>query len=337
MIDVIERASDNGFRVYKDNNAGVQLGGPRQPYVWDDQFHEWKITFTPTGFTFSVDGVQMADVADLTYRGGYLSFWCYTGSNQAPQGQNMFVDDIRIEFGSSYCPTITPAVGEQPAREPEDRLHRQRAVRLELHRGLLADRHEHGARPSRFPSARRTGRSSSPTPRARPIVQTFEAECLSPGTTEFVLTAEGAVCPNAMATFTVREPGLPEYCEHFAQADGAPEGWTVYSGSWQVAGEKLVGSCAAGGTPTARRVDLGREPARQVRGRRDVRVLGRPDPDDAGRRRGPRRHSCSSRALRSDRGLISGYEIDWIGRASDHGYRCLRYDNGDARRSSSQG
>ncbi|MGQ9589056.1 MAG: PKD domain-containing protein [Planctomycetota bacterium] len=326
MIDVIERASDNGYRIYKDNNAGVQLGGPRPPYVWDDQFHEWKVTFTPTGFTFSVDGAQLADVQDLTYRGGYLAFWCYTGSNQPPQGQNLFVDDIRIEFGASYCGSISPAEASNRPVNPKTVF----TVTAPYGSNFASDyslrivsEHPDVA----VPAGAAGGELVLVFPRGTPLQQTFEAECLSPGTTRFYVVTEGATCPNSFATFTVPEPGLPELCEQFSQPDGPPTGWTPYAGDWQVTGGKLTVTCSPGGTPYGETWIWAGDPPVKFEGAATYEFaieLSQVTPDAVGAHGGLMLFASAPR----NRGTISGYEIDWIDRASDHGYRMIRYDDG---------
>ncbi len=322
MIDVIERASDNGYRIYKDNVATVQLGGPRQPYVWDDQFHEWKVTFTPTGFTFSVDGVQLADVADLTYRGGYLSFWCYTGSDF---GQNMFVDDIRIEFGASACGTITPAAADNRPPNPMTvyTVAAPFGSNLAADYSLMVTSTQPGVA---IPEGAVDGSLVLTYPQNESLAQTFNAVCLSPGTTEFVVTAAGVSCPSARATFTVREPGLAKFCDDFTQDDGPPEQWTPAFGDWQVVDGKLTIGCAAGGTTLGETwLWLGNPAARVETTSMSFTVDLSQDVADAVGRHGGFMFFAKEPTWRW---VTSGYEIDWIDRETDHGYRFLRSDNG---------
>ena len=322
MIDVIERASDNGYRIYKDNAATIQLGGPRQPYVWDDQFHEWKVTFTPTGFTFSVDGVELADVEDLTYRGGYLSFWCYTGTDA---GQNMFVDDIRIEFGASACGTITPAAADNRPPNPMTVF----TVTAPFGSNLAGDYDltVTSTQPGvAIPEGAVAGSITLTYPRNGSLAQTFNAVCLSPGTTEFVVTAAGTSCPSARASFTVREPGLAKFCDDFTQDDGPPEQWTPAFGDWQVVDGKLTIGCAAGGTARGETwLWLGNPAARVETASMSFTVDLSQDVTDAVGRHGGFMFFAKDPTIRWN---TSGYEIDWIDRESDHGYRFLRSDNG---------
>ncbi len=333
MIDVIERVSDNGFRIYKNNVATIQLGngGVREPYVWDDLWHDWEIVFTPTGFTFKVDGGDEpgeanVTVDDLSYRGGYLSFWCYTGSNLAPQGQEMWVDDISIEFGSSVCSSITPAAANNRPVNSRTVF----TVTAPFGANFSADYSltVTSTQPAvAVPEGAVGGSLVLSFPQGTPLVQTFEAVCLSPGTTEFQVTAAGVTCPNAKATFTVREPGLGQFCEGFDQADGPPEQWTQVFGTWQVAGGKLTTTCAPGenargetwlwlGNPTPSVVETDKI---------GVTInLSQTTPDAVGAHGG----MMFFAAAPTNRWVTSGYEIDWIDRVEDHGYRFLRSDNG---------
>jgi hypothetical protein len=324
MIDVIERASDNGYRIYKDNLAVVQLGGPRQPYVWDNEFHEWKVLFTPTGFTFSVDGVQLADVEDLTYRGGYLSFWCYTAVDAA---QNMFVDDIRIEFGASPCPVITPPAANNRPPNPKTVY----TVIAPLGSNLTADYSltVTSTQPSvAIPEGAVNGALTLTYPRNGLLAQTFNAVCLSPGTTEFVVTAPGVSCPSAKASFTVREPGLAEFCDDFTQNDGPPEQWTPFLGNWEVVDGALTVGCAPGGTERGETwLWLGSPPEKVEAASLSFTVDLSQDVEDAVGRHGGVMFFARDPTIRWD---TSGYQVDWIDRESDHGYRFIRYDNGVA-------
>ncbi len=329
MIDVIERASDNGFRIYKDNNATVQLGGPRQPYIWDDQWHDWELEFTPTGFTFKVDGGDdpgeaNVNVEDLTYRGGYLSFWCYTGA----AGQNLFVDDIRIEFGSSACPSISPLAADNRPVNPKTvfTVTRPFGVNDVEDYNLTVTSTD----PAVAVPVGAVGGSlvlTWPVGDAS-IRKTFEAACLSPGTTEFVLdTGETSCIVDTAATFTVNEPGLPGFCDDFAQADGPPENWTVHLGNWQVAGEELVVECAAGENPRNETWIWATNPAQRLEGTASMSfsaVLTQTTPDAVGRHGGIMFFAAEP----THRYVASGYEVDWIDRAEDRGYRFLRSDNG---------
>ena len=321
MIDVIERASDNGYRIYKDNNAAVQLGGIRPPFVWDDQFHEWKITFTPTGFTFSLDGVQLTEVHDLSYRGGYLSFWCYTGADTAPQPQNMFVDDIRIEFGSTACPTASPLAHETLAG-------------LENNFNVLAP---FGANADgsylvtvtstdpavAVPAGGTGGELDLSFPAGAGFVQTtFTTQALAPGTVDMVLQSATA-CLRRAVTLTVLQTN--DYANTFTQDDGAPARTTILNGGWTVSDEKLTINAVEGGEVW---MYLGDPPLSLAAHKISFTMnLTHPNPADAvGRHAGVM--LCAKAPV--PRWQTSGYEIDWIDRESDRGYRLSRFDNGVA-------
>ncbi len=341
MIDVIERASDNGFRIYKDNAATVQLGGPRQPYVWDDLWHDWELEFTTTGFTFKVDGGDDPDdanvtVGDLTYRGGYLSFWCYTGDPASDQ--NMFVDDIEVEFGSSACPSIAPAAASNRPLNPKT------VFTVTTPFGINADGAYEVIVTSTNPAVAVPvgavdGSLILTFPQSHEVVSTtFEAECLGPGTTEFVLDTGAVTClVSSSASFTVRVPGEPEFCDDFAQADGPPENWTAYLGDWQVTGGNVVVGCAPGeiaqgetwlwaGNPATPLEAQGTEGSLSFK-LVDL-VQTNPELDTADPPVGRHGGFMFFASEPTYRYANSGYEIDWIDRTTDHGYRFLRSDNG---------
>ncbi|MBN1420595.1 MAG: hypothetical protein JXP34_17610 [Planctomycetes bacterium] len=328
MIDVIERASDNGFHIYKDTAATIQLGGAPQPYVWDDQWHEWKVEFTSTGFIFTVDGGDEpgeanVNVEDLTYRGGYVSFWCYMGA----AGQNMFVDDIRIEIGASACPTISPSTAiNRPVnaktvftvRPPIDPSRTEDySVRVSSSLPLVA-----------FPAGSPDEENLVLTwPVGDTAPKTFEAECSTgfPGETRFNLQGQGVSCTvNQSATFTLRQPGEPGFCTDFAQEDGAPENWTVLHGDWTVASEKLT----MPGVTDAAGWSWAGDPSPRIEGAQTITFtieLSRELADD-----GIGKHGgvmfCADAP--TDRYATSGYTVDWLDRPADGGYRFLRADNG---------
>jgi len=327
MIDVIERESDNGFRIYKDNQPEPGLVTPRPPYVWDDQWHTWEIVFTPTGFTFSVDGTMLAEVNDLTYRGGYLAFWCYTGA----AGQNMFVDDIRIEFGASACPSISPKEAvNRPVNPPT-------VFTVTAPFGANRNGDYHPTVTSSDPSVAvpidpDTGEPTDGSlvlsfPQGEGVVSTtFEVACLRPGTTELSVDTGDTSCLVSTATFTVREPGEPGFCDDFSAQDGPPENWTAYSGDWQVQDGVLTVTCPPGSAPNESWI-WAFSPPKRIEGAQSIEFtidLDQTTPDAVGRHGGFMFFADAP----TWRWEMSGYEIDWIDRAEDHGYRFIRSDNG---------
>jgi len=328
MIDIIER--DSGYRIYKDNQAGPGLVDSWPPYSWDGEWHTWEIVFTPTGFTFSVDGELKATVEDTTYRGGYLAFWCYTGA-PAPN-QNMFVDDVRIEFGSSACPSIEPRrAANRPPNAPT-------VFTVTAPFGANAGGDYHPTVTSSDPTVAvpvnpETGEPTDGSlvldfPEGEGNVQTsFEVACLNPGTTEFIVDTGGTSCLVSSASFTVREPGESGFCDEFAQEDGVPEEWSAWSGDWQVTGEKLTVTCAPGEAPRNESWLWAFSPPRRIEGATSLSFsleLSQEVPDGVGRHGGFMFFADDA----TNRWETSGYEIDWIDRAADHGYRFIRSDNG---------
>jgi len=94
MIDWIDRSGDHGYRIIKMTNGQHsmlgRIGEPAEPGSL------WRIDFTPTSFTLTVDGQALGTFNDASYRNGYVGFWCYRNS-----GQDIRIDDVHIEFAGS--------------------------------------------------------------------------------------------------------------------------------------------------------------------------------------------------------------------------------------------
>lgn len=325
MIDVIERASDNGYRIYKDNNAAVGscLVEPRPPYVWDDQWHVWKIDFTPTGFNFTVDDVLIGEVNDLTYRGGYLAFWCYTGA----AGQNVFVDDIEIVFGASACPNLSPA-----ARETLPGLEMIFTLDAPFSAASAGDYAVDVTSTAPEVAAGVGAVDGTLTVDTFPQSDTFSSttfnvQGLAPGTTELLMDIPGSSCLDT-ATVTVLEPTY--FIDEFVQDDGPPAQWTIYEGrgwpvgDWQVVGEQLVIESTGGGEKWLW-AGAPAIPQAATKYSFDM-VVTQETPDGVGRHGGVM--FCAKDA--TNRWDTSGYSVDWIDREQDRGYRFSRHDNGVA-------
>jgi PKD repeat protein len=290
----------------------------------------WVVDLTETTITFSFNGAEQFTVTDAQFRSGYVGFW----ANQWPARNEVAVDNVQITFGAVPCPTITPpAAANHPLNEKT-----VFTVTIPLGTNLTE------AYPVTITSTNPavavpeggTGAALILSfPPGGALTQTFRAECLSPGTTEFVLTAPGSSCSASSATFTVRGPDLTSFCDNFSQSDGPPENWTPELGGAgsQVASEKLTLSCATGENPPRGEAWIwAGNPARAIEGPTTYRFtlnLSQPTPpaDDVVGRHGGFMFFANDP---TDRAKTSGYEIDWIDRADDHGYRFFRFDNGAA-------
>jgi PKD repeat protein len=112
------------------------------------------------------------------------------------------------------------------------------------------------------------------------------------------------------------------FTDFFEQANGPPDDWSVSSGSWSVVDDQLRCEVSdawiwAGTTP----IDLDGDFELSI----EVRFPTIPG-DGVGRHGGIMFFASSA----TSRLAASGYTLDWIDRASDHGFRLIRWTNGSA-------
>mgnify|MGYP002681516217 FL=1 len=204
----------------------------------------WTITFTSDGFIFeagNIDPVTIVDphFADLNH--GYVGFWCYWN-----EGQQMTVDDLNIVVAANPCLKVEP---REAVNHPANAMTAFTVV-LPFGANFEGDvgvtvRSTHPEIAAPLGSA--NGELVLLFERGTAAARTFLAECKSPGTTEFLLSAPGFTCVPDPVVFTVRPPGAASFEDDFAQADGAPEQWTPYAGLWEVFGGQLSVLSPSGG------------------------------------------------------------------------------------------
>ncbi len=304
------------------NGAHTQLAAAAG--ITDYEGH-WKIELDSTTITFYLDDEEQLSVEDSSFRNGYVGFWVYTNT-----GQKMVLDNVQVVSASDPCPTISPlSATNHPVNTPT-----VFTVTAPFGSNLIEDFDVTvtSTNPEvALPAGAVDGQLVLSFLQGEGLTQTFEAECLSPGTVDFVLSAGGVTCPGSVASFTVREKGEESFCEDFTQADGAPENWTIFDGDWQILNNQLTIESLAGlangeawiwaGNPAPRfegvgeisfTVDLSNDTGDVVGAHGGFMFFAdAPGPD-----------------LLTYRWIMSGYEIDWIDRVTDRGYRMLRSDNG---------
>ena len=123
---------------------------------------------------------------------------------------------------------------------------------------------------------------------------------------------------------------MPSFCDNFSQADGPPENWTIFQGNHQVTGQGLSVLCDPGGTDRGETWIWAGNPAVAIEGAERFKVSidllqTVPPADDVVGRHGGIMFFAHDPTIRWD---MSGYEIDWIDRVDDRGYRFIRSDNG---------
>ncbi|MBN1419385.1 MAG: hypothetical protein JXP34_11455, partial [Planctomycetes bacterium] len=336
-------ARDFTYRLYKTVD-GAQVFWPT--VIADAPAPYWRIEFAGTTIrAFATDEEMdffkpvdtgayppVFEVNDLTHRSGYVGFWGYSNLNQ-----QVYIDDVKIMLVPPQCPSIAPAAQLTWLDEPDpNAAPPQATITIPFGANQLADCAVTvtSSDPTVAVPAGAPGGSLVLTFRkGDPLVQDVEFQAVGAGTARFSLTVDGAQCPGAVADIEVKAL-TPSFCDTFDQADGAPEKWTLYAGDATVgeagiatveAGEMLVTRTVATQTWVWANNDDG-APARFA----PVETISlnvdlfTPTPDAVGRHGGIMFCATSP----THRHAASGYEIDWIDRVDDHGYRVLRSDGG---------
>ncbi len=319
MFDYLER--DQTFRIGKGlANCGQSwlaiVGGRSDPGS------EWTIELTGATMAFFVDGEKIAEVVDTERRSGYIGFWTYNNA-----AQELFVDDVEVVYTAGTCSTIAPAFAAVRPWYPKP------VFTVEIPFGLnLTQDYTVTVKSSNPATAQPVGADAAGAlalvfPAGGALTQAFEVESFDvPGTARIDVIDADTTCPESYAEVQVLEPGATDFGDDFAQADGPPENWTVFTGDWQVAGEALV-SIPAG---VEEWVWAGSPPIRfeQVERIACTLAFGDAPLDVVGRHGGLMFYARAA----ATRGATSGYTIDWIDRQdavyNDHGYRFLRWENG---------
>ncbi len=113
-----------------------------------------------------------------------------------------------------------------------------------------------------------------------------------------------------------------QFWDDFNRPDGPADGWSVYSGSWDIYRGKLRSAVTEGwiwaGSPP---IFLEEDFALSMR----VEFPSIPG-DTVGRHGGIMFFAADP----TNRYSTSGYTLDWIDRAADHGFRFIRWDSGNA-------
>ena len=314
-IDYLER--DATFRIGRGRADGTQswlaiVGNRRDPG------RHWTVELTGATITFIVDGERIAEVVDTDLRSGYVGFWCYSNA-----GQEMFVDDIEVIFAGA-CESIAPRFAAvRPwwtmpvytvmipfgANAVQDYTVTVKSTRPDIATPVGADA---------------SGSLALLFPAGGGLKQTFDIECLDvPGTARLNVAGGNPACGDVFAEIEVLPEGAKTFSDDFEQADGPPENWTVAFPDWQVTDGRLanVPTLAAEEWIWAGNPPLWFELVERIAGTFGFDAA---PPDDVGRHGGIMFYAQAP----TRRGLTSGYELDWIDRATDRGYRLLRFDNG---------
>jgi len=314
-FDFIDR--DVAFRVLKDNNAGSPLAVATGEA---DPGEQWTIELTSTTMTFSVDGNVVAEVEDATYRSGYIGFWAYTNA-----GQELQIDDVEIVFAPARCSAaLAPQFAVTLPGEPPPPVTLSIPVGWNLtddYTVTLSSSDPDVIKPA---DSDETGTLEVVFPAGGALSQEVELEAPgSAGVAELRLQEPGGCDP---VTAYILVPIVTDnFTDDFSQPDGPPQKWTVYSGTWNVSAGALSNEAYTGPAPSPW-VWAGSPPL-YFEGVTLIRFNYQPGEPPLG---AVGRHGGVMFFARepTQRWITSGYEIDWIDRATDRGYRFIRYDDG---------
>ncbi len=202
----------------------------------------WTIEFTETGFRFLLNDIEQLVATDTQYRSGYLGFWCYTNV-----GQEMAIDNLRVDFTPTPCPVLTPAqvvstvaAGNALATVgvPFDARTTPYEVTLRSSNPAVA-----------APLGHTGGALALSFPPDGPFAQAVEVGIFDEGTADLTVQVAGSDCSSVKSKVEVWNSVT--YTEDFAQADGPPEDWVVVHGDAFVTGEALALTAIGAGEPHA--------------------------------------------------------------------------------------
>jgi len=278
----------------------------------------------------TADYPPVFEVNDSTHRSGYIGFWGYSNA-----GQQIFIDDVLVKFRAPTCPGIAPASQSVWLDDPNAPIP---LATISIPFGANAAADYAVTVTSSDPNVARPAGAAGASlvltfKKGDPLTQEIEIQPVGAGTARFSLTVPGAQCPDAVANVEVKQV-VPSFCDTFTQADGPPEKWTIYAGDGSVGaagaadvagGEMLVTRFVGGETwvwangPDGKPGRFGAVETISL----NVDLTTR-TPDAVGRHGGIMFFANAP----TQRWATSGYELDWIDRTTDRGYRFIRSDNG---------
>src|SRR5688572_21024821 len=121
-----------------------------------------------------------------------------------------------------------------------------------------------------------------------------------------------------------RLPAQEEFLDEFAEPDGPPSYWTPYQGDWKIESEVLSGEDHAAGLEAW--IWLNETFGGDIS--IEFNIEWQDTQVDGVGRHGGMAFLGNFAGAPQTRYQMSGYTLDWIDRASDHGIRMHRWDNG---------
>lgn len=283
-------------------------GSPLQTGITDSNWHNYAVNFNQDAGTIAifVDGARLAEVDLATFQGGaYLNY-----SNGAVGAGGTFVlwaDNFQVgEPGTpptAACFSADVSQGLAPL-----------AVNFDASCSFLA------AAAQSYSWTFGDGGSAA----GSQVSHTYTVG----GSYEVTLTVKdvNGGQDSTSRTFLVFESAT-SFSDDFQRADGPIDGWTVFSipDSWNI----LSGQLATGPTNEERWIWAGDPPLvfpNKIVLEFDMSFLGAGTNPDVGRHAGA--VFCGNKPTHRYDPTFTGYFVDWIDRAADHGLRFTRVDNG---------
>ena len=299
-IDWIDRSAnpdDRGIRLVRvDGGAQTVLGVQGSAVAPAEPPLVWRAELDDTNIRVYGDDVLYFDIADSTYRGGHAGVWTWLGD------QEVLYDDFVIEgtVGAvAACFSFNP---ETPLAGSD----------------VFFDA---GCTISNNPIASYSWDMGDGTSLMGQVVEHTYAFADN-YTVTLTVEDNGGATDEFSQIVGVAESLLP-YSDDFDRAPGPVDGWTVSSGEWNITANGTVETVTGG----AEHWLWAGDPPGNVSGdwvcEFELDFLT-PGPAGVGRHGGIA-FFCDQP---TNRAQFSGYFLDWIDRASDHGFRCFRSDGG---------
>jgi PKD repeat protein len=311
-IDWIDRAIDHGIRLIRwDHLPGSQHTvldiGMTDLLLHPDPPSDWQIVVEGEVIRIFGDGEVILEARDSTYRRGNFGLWGFSN------GQNLALDDVEVTSPQlSPCFSMTPTSAEVGTEVAFDAsCSSATGTPITTYSWDFGD----GT----------TGLGMTAT-------HSYSTEGFK--TVKLTILTEGGLSATTERTFDAFIP-KDSFEDDFNRADGPVDGWTLVAGDWSLVGGSL--HLEAPGDPTGAVTvphAFAEDPALRFADftaiEFDVAFLNeRPEDVNAIGRHGGVYLYGQIRPPSAQ--ANSGYSIDWIDRAADHGYRLVAYDAGIAR------
>ncbi len=288
-----------GLRLIRWDAGAVTVLATTTPDVVLEPPEEWKVTILGNAIVVSGDGDPVISVVDSTYRGGFFGVWAHS-NNQEISVDNVAIGEPAADSLIVPCFAATPTAGEAPLTVNLDATCTSSRLEVTSYEWDFGDG-EAG-----------TG------------VQVSHEFLFGDNytVTLTVTDADGVskTTSRVINVFEVEEG----FSDDFDRDDGPVDNWTVIQGDWSILDGRLTTEAFAEHWIWAG------DPAVRLPG--DFQSTFTFEfvvtPDDAVGRHAGVMFSASEIGIRWD-AATTGYTLDWIDRALDHGFRLIRWDGAE--------